>query len=166
MATKDNLAAAFAGESQANRRYLAFAQQAERDGYSQVSKLFKAAAAAETVHALGHLKAMGGIQGTEENIQTAIEGEHHEYTSMYPEFRREAVDENEKRAAVMFRYALAVEEIHHDLYQAAMEAVKAGNDLEEQPIHGCSVCGNTFVGEVPEICPVCNTGKDKFHAVE
>ena len=162
MATKDNLAAAFAGESQANRKYLAFAQKAETDGFPQVAKLFRAAAEAETVHAHAHLRVMGGIKGTAENIEAAIEGESHEFKSMYPEFLVEAEKEGNKPATVSFKNALAVEKIHHDLYRSALEAVKAGNDLAERRIHVCSICGNTVYGDAPDTCPICGVPKDRF----
>src|SRR5210317_1685749 len=118
---EQNLADAFAGESQANRKYLAFAKQAERDGYPQVAKLFRAAAAAETVHAHAHLKALGGIKGTGDNLQEAIAGETHEFKSMYPEMIELAKKEGKKAAERSFSYANAVEEIHAGLYQKAFD---------------------------------------------
>ena len=126
MATTENLKDAFAGESQANRKYLAFAEKAEKDGFPQVAKLFRAAAAAETVHAHAHLRAMGGINDTTDNLKAAIAGEGFEYQEMYPEYVAEAEAEGNKRALYSFKNALAVEEIHHGLYTAALEAVKAG----------------------------------------
>jgi len=166
MGTKENLQAAFAGESQANRRYLAFAGKAEREGYHHIAKLFRAAAAAETVHALAHLRNMGGIRSTTENVQVAIEGEGYEYREMYPQFVEEAVKEGNKPAETMFRFAMAVEGVHHGLYSRAAEALKDGKDLPQERIHVCSVCGNTFVGQAPEKCPVCGAPKSKFNEVE
>ncbi len=162
MATSDNLQAAFAGESQANRKYLAFAKKAEEDGYPQVARLFRAAAQAETVHAHAHLRVMGGIQDTTANLREAIEGEGHEFKEMYPEFLSEAESEGVKPAAMSFKYALAVEEIHHGLYGEALDAVTAGKDLPETKIWVCPVCGNTVKGTPPEKCPICGVPGDRF----
>lgn len=166
MATKDNLADAFAGESQANRKYLAFAQKAENDGLPQVAKLFRAAAAAETVHAHAHLRAMGGIKTTTENLAEAIEGEGFEFQKMYPPYLKLAQEEGNKVAEVSFRNALAVEEIHHDLYTAALESVKSGRDLPERKLYVCEICGNTVYNEAPEKCPVCGVPHSKFFLVD
>ena len=165
MSTKENLAAAFAGESQANRRYLAFAAKAQDEGFPQVARLFRAAAQAEAVHANAHLRAMSGVKSTADNLEAAIEGEAHEFKEMYPAFIAEAESEGNKRAAIAFKNACAVEEIHHDLYSRALEAVKAGNDLPAQAIYVCGVCGNTVAGEAPERCPVCGAPRAKFSAV-
>ena len=165
MATADNLAAAFAGESQANRKYLAFAAKADKDGYPQVARLFRAAAAAETVHAHAHFRVMGGVGDTTANLEAAISGEGHEFREMYPAFVAEAEREGNKAAEVTFKNALAVEEIHHGLYSRALEAVQAGQDMPASTVHVCPVCGNTFVGEVPDTCPICNVGKEKFEEV-
>jgi rubrerythrin len=166
MATIDNLQDAFAGESQANRKYLAFAKKAESQGYPQVARLFRAAAEAETVHAHAHLRAMGAIKDTADNLQAAVDGEGFEFQQMYPGYLAEARDEGQRRAATSFKYALAVEEIHYGLYQEALAAVQAGNDLPEQRIFVCEVCGNTIYGEPPEKCPVCNTPGSRFFEVE
>ena len=162
MATKDNLQDAFAGESQANRKYLAFAQKAEQDGFPQVAKLFRAAAEAETVHAHAHLRVMGGIQATAENLEAAIEGEGFEFQQMYPKFLEQAEAEGNKAAVYSFKNALAVEEIHHGLYSKALEAIKSGSDLPARKVYVCAICGNTVEGEAPETCPVCKAAKDKF----
>jgi rubrerythrin len=164
MATQDNLAAAFAGESQANRKYLAFAKKAEADGYPQVAKLFRAAAAAETVHAHGHLRAMGGIKSTEENLEAAAGGEAYEFQSMYPPFLKEAQEEGVKPAEFSFKFALALaaEEIHHGLYQEALAAVTGGNDLPDRKVYVCPLCGNTVYDDVPDRCPVCQTLGSRF----
>ncbi|MEN8149158.1 MAG: rubrerythrin family protein [Planctomycetota bacterium] len=166
MSTNDNLAAAFAGESQANRKYTAFAKQADKDGFAQVAKLFRAAAAAETVHALAHLRAMGGIRTTAENLAEAAEGERYEYEEMYPPFVEEAKAEGHKRGTISMTHAMAVEKIHHDLYQAALAAVRDGGDLDGAKIWVCDVCGNTFVGEHPEKCPICGVPHSKFTEVD
>ena len=162
MATSDNLQEAFAGESQANRKYLAFAKKAEEDGYAQVAKLFRAAAEAETIHAHAHLRVMGGINSTEENLGAAIEGEGLEFTQMYPKFVKEAEEESNQAAAYSFKNALAVEEIHHGLYTKALEAVKGGSDLPKAKIFVCSICGNTVEGDAPDKCPICGAPKDRF----
>lgn len=166
MATQDNLKAAFAGESQANRMYLAFAKKAEAKGYPQVAKLFRAAATAETVHAHAHFRVMGGIKSTKENLVEAIEGEGFEFQQMYPGYLKEAQDEGNKAAAMSFQNALAVEEIHHGLYSEALSAIEAGADLPASKIYVCSVCGNTVFGEPPEKCPICGAPKNKFDEVQ
>ncbi len=165
MSTSENLQEAFAGESQANRKYLAFAKRAEQDGYPQVARLFRAAAEAETVHAHTHLRVMGGVKKTDENLQTAIEGEGHEFKKMYPKFLAEAKAEGNKPAVFSFKYALAVEEIHHGLYIDALNTVKSGKDLPAIKIFVCPVCGNTVKGQAPDECPICGTAKDQFKEV-
>jgi len=165
MSTKDNLKEAFAGESQANRKYLAYAKKAEAEGFTQVAKLFRAAAEAETVHAHAHLRALGGIKNTEQNLEDAVEGEAHEFQSMYPPFLSQAQQENEKAAVISFKYALAVEEIHHGLYKDALDSVKTGKDLPPKKVYVCEICGNTVYDEAPDRCPVCNAPKTKFDEV-
>jgi rubrerythrin len=165
MATNDNLQAAFAGESQANRKYTAFARKADTEGFPQVARLFRAAAEAETVHALAHLRVMGGVKGTTDNLKEAIAGEGYEFTKMYPEFVAEAETEGHKAALTSFNYAMAVEKVHHELYSAALEAVAAGKDLPAAAIHVCGVCGYTVAGEAPDKCPVCNSAKTRFASV-
>ena len=162
MATSENLQEAFAGESQANRKYLAFAKKAEAEGYPQVAKLFRAAAAAETVHAHAHLRVMGGIKDTAENLRSAIEGEGFEFQQMYPKFVQEAEAEANQPALVTFRNAMAVEEIHHGLYGEALAAVQEGRDLPAGRIFVCEVCGNTVLGDVPDKCPICNAPAARF----
>jgi rubrerythrin len=166
MSTAENLKAAFAGESQANRKYLAFASKAESDGFPQVAKLFRAAAEAETVHAHAHLRAMDGIKSTEENLKAAIEGEGYEYKMMYPEFLVEAQKEGNKRAEITFKNALAVEETHHGLYAEALQTVESGKDFPEQKVYVCSICGHTHYGEAPDRCPVCNAPQERFSEVK
>lgn len=166
MSTDKNLRDAFAGESQANRKYLAFAKKADTDGFPQVAKLFRAAAAAETVHAHAHLRVLKGINSTAENLEAAISGEAHEFQSMYPQFLREAEAEGNAAAAKSFRYALPVEETHHGLYKGALVAVKDGKDLKAAPVYVCEVCGHTVVGGAPDKCPVCGASKAKFFEVE
>jgi rubrerythrin len=166
MSTNDNLMAAFAGESQANRRYLAFARRAEADGLRQIARLFRAVAAAETVHALTHLRVAGHVKHTVENLKAAMEGEHHEFTSMYPGFIAAAVAEGNKAAQSSFEKANAVEQIHHGLYEAALAAAQAGADLPAADVHVCEVCGHTVIGDAPDTCPVCGARREKFTKVE
>ena len=166
MATNDNLKAAFAGESQANRKYLAYAKKADQDGFPQVAKLFRAAAEAETIHAHGHLRAMGGIGDALANLQAAIDGETHEFESMYPGFIREAEKEGRDDALRMFRYANEVEEVHAGLYRKYREAVAAGKQPEAVPVWVCSVCGNTVEGEPPDECSVCGAKKAAFNEIQ
>jgi len=166
MSTSDNLKEAFAGESQANRKYLAFAKKAEDEGFPQIARLFRAAAEAETVHAHAHFRVMNGVKGTAENLRAAIEGEGYEFKQMYPEFLAEAEKEGNKGAVKSFKYALAVEETHHGLYTQALESFNAGRDLPDAPIHVCSVCGHTVIGDAPDTCPVCGVPKSKFMPVK
>jgi len=164
--TIDNLKVAFAGESQANRKYLAFAKKAESDGYPHVAKLFRAAAEAETVHAHAHLRVMGGVKTTTENLEAAIEGEGFESTQMYPGYIAEAEKEGNKAALITFKNANAVEKVHHALYSEALKTLKHGKDLPAGEIYVCDVCGMTVVGEAPDKCPVCGAKRERFFAVE
>jgi rubrerythrin len=161
--TRHNLQEAFAGESQANRSYLAFAKQADKEGYSQAAKLFRAAAEAETVHAHAHLKALGGIGTTAENLQSAVSGETHEFKEMYPQMIEDAKEEGNKAAERSFTYANKVEEVHAGLYQKALENI---DSLEEVDYFVCSVCGYTCEKEPPDQCPVCNSKSKAFFKVE
>lgn len=165
MATSDNLKEAFAGESQANRMYLAFAKKAEKDGYPQIAKLFRAAAEAETVHAHAHFRVMGGIKNTEENLKAAIEGEGFEFQQMYPRFLVQAEKEQNKPAINSFKNALLVEEIHHGLYGEALSAVSTGVDLPETKIFVCAVCGNTVKHQAPDKCPICGASSERFEEI-
>jgi rubrerythrin len=166
MSTSDNLMAAFAGESQANRKYLAFAKKADADGFPQIAKLFRAVAAAETVHAQAHFRVAGLVKSTVTNLQTAIDGEHFEFTKMYPEYIAEAVAEGKKGAQTSFERANEVEQTHHGLYSGALEAAKGGKDLPAADLYVCEVCGHTVVGEPPDECPVCGARREKFTKVE
>ena len=161
--TVEDLKAAFAGKSQANRKYLAFAKKADAEGHPQVAKLFRAAAAAETVHAHNHLRALNGILSTTENLQAAIEGENYEAVSMYPEFVKDAEAEQDKRALRSFNYALEVEKIHEGLYRNAL--VNLGKENEEFDYYVCPVCGYTHERTAPDPCPVCGAVKEKFEKV-
>jgi rubrerythrin len=163
MSSKENLMEAFAGESQANRKYLAFAKKADEDGFTQVAKLFRAAAAAETVHALNHLEIVGGINETKENLQEAINGETEEFTDMYPNFIAEAKAEKNDKALWTFDVANKVEEIHATLYKKALENL---GDNQETDFYVCALCGNTVEEEPPEICPICGAAKSEFMKIE
>ncbi len=157
--TEKDLMEAFAGESQANRKYLAFAAQADKEGYHQVARLFRAAAEAETVHAHAHLRAAGGIRTTADNLMEAMAGEIHEFKEMYPPMIEHARQEGHKAAERSFTYANAVEAIHADLYKKAAELMDA---LPETDYHVCSVCGYTCEGEAPDSCPGCKAAKTAF----
>ena len=162
--TEGNLKEAFAGESQANRKYLAFARKAEQEGFANVARLFRTAAEAETIHALGHLGALGGVGATADNLRAAIEGETHEYSSMYPPMLQQAITD-EHKAKRMFGYALKAEAVHAKLYQMALDAVAQGKDLAETRFYLCPVCGHIELGEPPASCPICGAAKDKFMQV-
>lgn len=160
--TEKSLKEAFAGESQANRRYLAFAKKAEQEGYKQVAKLFRAAAEAETVHAHNHLRALAGIRSTKENVQEAISGETFEFTKMYPEMLIKAKAEGIKEAEMSFDYANHVEKIHAALYEKAL-ANLGKNEVADYYV--CPVCGNTVEGKPPDACPICSTAGRMFMKV-
>jgi rubrerythrin len=157
--TEQNLKEAFAGESQANRKYLAFAKKAEEEGYAQVAKLFRAAAEAETIHAHNHLRVLKGIRSTNENIQEAIAGETHEFKSMYPGMMEKAKVEKNNEALESFRFANEVEKIHATLYTKALE--KLGKN-EAVDYYVCPICGNTVEKAAPDKCPICGTPGKRF----
>jgi len=161
--TMANLQEAFAGESQANRKYLAFAKQADADGFAQSAKLFRSASEAETVHAHSHLKVMGGINSTKENLLEAIAGETHEFKSMYPQMITEAEKEGNAQAVRTFKFANEVEKVHAGLYTKALEALG-----QEGPVFDyfvCSICGHTVEKAAPEKCVVCGAGSKAFFQV-
>lgn len=164
--TTENVQHAFAGESQANRKYLFFAEKAEKEGLKQVARLFRAAADAETAHARNHLNAIKGIQSTKENLQAAVGGENHEFTAMYPGFIKQAKADADKEAERSFDLANQVEKIHHTLFSAYLEALGKGIKLEEKSIYVCQYCGNTVEGEAPDKCPICGVGKKMFKHIE
>ena len=166
MSTEENLKASFAGESQANRKYLAFAKKADEEGFKRVAKLFRAAADAETVHAHNHLRVLNGVKSTEENLQEAINGETHEFEEMYPKMIEEAEKEGNQAALMSFKHANQIEEIHASLYDKALQAVKSQKDLDGVDIYVCQICGNTVEGEAPDQCPVCKAKKELFKKIE
>ncbi len=159
--TSENLKTAFAGESQANRKYLAYAIKADKEGHPQIAKLFRAAAEAETIHALGHLQNMGGVGSTLDNLKDAIAGETYEHTTMYPPMVAQAEQEGH-RGKAMLKWAAAVEKVHADLYKQALEALQAGKDLSTMEIYLCPVCGHLELGHAPDKCPVCGLAGAKF----
>jgi len=161
--TEKNLKDAFAGESQANRKYLAFAEKADKEGYRQIARLFRAAAASETVHAHNHLRALKGIGTTAENLKEALSGETYEFQSMYPPMIEAAKAEGKADAERSFSFANAVEKIHAELYQKAMDKM---GDLDEVDMHVCKGCGHTVEGEAPDVCPVCGASKSAYFKVE
>ncbi len=159
--TEKNLKDAFAGESQANRKYLAFAKKAEQEGFPVVARLFRAAAEAETIHAHGHLQAMNGIGSTADNLKAAVDGETHEFTTMYPPMLKQAEADNHP-AKRMFKYAAKAEEVHAKLYTLALEAVKAGKDLSATAFYLCPICGHIELGQPPANCPICGNKGANF----
>lgn len=158
--TEENLDTAFAGESQANQKYSAFAEKAEKDGFTNVAKLFRATAKAEAFHALGHLKAAGGIKSTAQNLETAISGETYEFTEMYPPMLKQAQAEGHK-AKTMMKWALEAEKVHAELYSKALKAVKAGKDLDTE-VYLCPACGHIEFGKPSANCPICKAAPEKY----
>lgn len=164
--TDKNLRDAFAGESQANRKYLAFAQKAEEEGHRGVARLFRAVAAAETIHAHSHLAEMGGIKSTLDNLKAAYDGEHFEFTKMYPEFIEKAKEEKQGGARKTFYYANEVEKGHGQLYEGAIAAVEDGKAFPDRNYYVCKTCGYTVADAAPDKCPICSAKKDAFFLVE
>jgi rubrerythrin len=164
--TNDNLQAAFAGESQASRKYLYFSEKADMDGQLRIAKLFRAASEGETVHARNHLNAMNGIGSAADNLKGAIEGEHHEFTDMYPGFIEQANKEQNSQAGQSFIWANKVEQIHHSLYQQSLKDLEAGKKIEARPFYVCQRCGNTVEGEAPDKCPVCGAPRTMFKRID
>jgi rubrerythrin len=164
--TSENLQAAFAGESQANRKYLFFAEKAVEEGYKQIARLFRAAADAETVHAKNHFKVMAGIKSTKENLIAAKDGENYEFEEMYPAFIKQAEAEGADKAKDSFTLANKVEQIHHHLFETVLGKLEKGEAVEEKPVYVCQVCGNTVLGEAPEKCPICGAPRKMFKLIE
>jgi rubrerythrin len=166
MATMENAMEAYAGESQANRKYLAFAEQAESEGYKNIARLFRAASEAEGVHARKLMKAMGMIKSTKENVQGSISGETHEYTKMYPGFLKEAEEEKKTDVALVFTYASKAEEVHAGLYKEALNALNNRMDMSNRTVWICPVCGDIFLGQAPEKCPICSAVRKVFREIQ
>lgn len=164
--TEANLREAFAGESQANRRYLFFAHKAEKEGFRQAARLFRAAAEAETVHAFNHFDVMTGVGSTIDNLSTGVIGEHLEFTRMYPAFIEKAIEEEDKKAQRSFEWANEVEQIHYNLFQEMLKAVKGKQLVKEEPYYVCPLCGNTIAGHAPDTCTICGTAGTKFKKIE
>ncbi len=162
--TAEHLAEAFAGESQANRKYLAFAKKADEQGYPQVARMFRAAAEAETVHAHAHLRALKGVGDTADNLKAAVAGETHEFENMYPAMIADAEAEGEKEALRSFEFANAVEKVHAELYQKLLDNLDG--DLGDYPYYVCPVCGFTAEGEAPDRCPICNAKGERFIKID
>lgn len=164
--SEKNLQEAFAGESQANRKYLAFAKKADEEGHKGIAKLFRAAAAAETVHAHSHLEVLGGVKSTLDNLKAAYSGEHHEFTTMYPEFLEKAKEEKHSGARKTFHWANEVEKVHGALYDNALKALEGGSDLSVSEYYVCEKCGYTIADAAPDKCPVCGAKKAAFFQVD
>ncbi len=158
-----NLKEAFAGESQANRKYLAFAERADKDGYPQVARLFRAAAAAETVHAHNHLRALKAINSTADNLKEAISGEIAEFQEMYPRMITAAQNEGHKEALRSFEFANEVEKVHAQLFQKALANMEKKEVVD---MYVCSICGHTVEGEPPDQCPICKAVKKFFNKID
>lgn len=165
MATIENAKEALAGESQANRKYQAFSEKAAEEGFRNVATLYKAASEAEAIHAKKLLKVLTAIESTAKNLEVSIEGETHEYTSMYPEFVRVAEAEKRTDAMLAFTYAMKAEEVHAGLYKKALAAVKSGSDLGREKVFLCPVCGNIEMGKVPDKCPICGVFGKQFREI-
>ncbi len=160
--TEDNLKNAFAGESQAHIKYLAFGAQADQDKLPNVARMFRANSFAEQIHAVNHLRTLAGIGKTGENLAAAMSGEAFEATTMYPEYVKAAEEDGEKAAVTTTSNALAAEKVHYEMYKRAGQTVSICKDLEAKPIHVCGVCGFTMEGDAPDKCPVCGAPKAKF----
>jgi len=165
MATLENLKAAFAGESQANRKYLSFSQKADEEGFKNVARIYRAASRAEEIHARRELSVMGGVRSTAENLKESIEGETDEFTEMYPRFVEEAKKEGNSEAAITFTHAMKAEEVHAGLYKRALEAVSAGKDFDGAEVFLCPVCGNVALESPPGACPICGVPGKKLQEV-
>jgi rubrerythrin len=165
MATMDNAKEAFAGESQANRKYQAFSEKAAEEGFRNVATLYKAASEAEAIHAKKLLKVLTAVESTARNLEASIAGETHEYTSMYPEFVKAAEAEKRSDAVLAFTHAMKAEEVHAGLYKKALAAIKAGNDLGREKVFLCPVCGNIETGKAPDKCPICGVFGKQFREI-
>jgi rubrerythrin len=165
MTTRENAMEAFAGESQANRKYSAFAEKAVEEGYTSIARLFRAASEAEAIHAKKLLKVLGAIEPTAKNVAAAVSGETHEYTEMYPAFLQEAEAEKQSDAALAFTYAMKAEEVHARLYKDALAYLKTGKDLANKKIYLCPVCGNIVFSQPPEKCDICGVFGKVFREI-
>ncbi|MDD2370515.1 MAG: rubrerythrin family protein [Firmicutes bacterium] len=163
MSTKDNLMAAFAGESQANRKYLAFAKKADADGYKSAARMFRAAAEAETLHAHAHLNAADGVGSTEDNLKAAVSGETFEFEQMYPPYLEEAKTEGQQKAIRSFSYAMEAEQVHAKLFADVLSNLSKEDD---SVYYLCPVCGYVEKNGAPDVCPICQAKGSSFIKVE
>ncbi len=163
MSTEKNLAEAFSGESQANRKYLAYSKQADLEGFLFIAKVFRAVAEAETIHAHSHLKSLGGIKSTAENLKAAVDGETYEFSQMYPGFIADAKSENNTVAARSFHLANEAEKVHGALYSTLLANM---DNKEEKEVFLCPVCGHIALGEAPDNCPICGTKKSAYRKID
>jgi len=164
--TKGNLEKAFAGESQANRRYLAYSHKADDEGFPEVARILRAIGEAETIHALNHLRIMGVVDSTKSNLAKAVEGEEYEVKEMYPEFVKQAGKEKSDRAKKTFSYAMEVEKEHAKILKEVQKMVEQGKDVETKNLMVCPGCGYTMWDKIPDVCPVCGATKDVFEEIE
>lgn len=165
MATMENVKAAYAGESQANRKYLAFSEKAAEEGFKNIATLFKAASEAEAIHAKKLLKVMGAIGPTSNNLAESVAGETHEYTEMYPGFIKEAEGDKKTDAVLVFTYAMKAEQVHAKLYEKAIVLLKNGSDMGREKVLLCPVCGNIELGKAPDKCPICGVFGKQFKEI-
>jgi rubrerythrin len=165
MSTYENTKEAFAGESQANRKYLAFSEKAAAEGFNSVATLFKAASEAEAIHAKKLLKVLAAVDSTAKNLDASIAGETHEFTTMYPGFVKIAESESKSDAVLAFTYAMKAEQVHANLYKKALDAVKSGKDMGREKIFLCPVCGNIEIVKPPEKCPICGVFGKQFREI-
>lgn len=165
MATIENAKEAFAGESQANRKYQAFSEKAADEGFKNIATLYKAASEAEAIHAKKLLKVLALIEPTAKNLEVSIDGETHEFTHMYPDFIKAAEAEGRSDALLAFTHAMKAEQVHANLYKKALDAVKAGHDLGREKIFLCPVCGNIEIGKAPDKCPICGVFGKQFREI-
>ncbi|MCX6683193.1 MAG: rubrerythrin family protein [Methanoregula sp.] len=165
MATIENAKEAFAGESQANRKYQAFSEKAAAEGFNNIATLYKAASEAEAIHAKKLLKVLMAIESTQKNLETSIAGETHEFTHMYPEFVKMAETEGKSDAVLAFTHAMKAEQVHATLYKKALDMVKSGKDMGREKIFLCPVCGNIEIGKVPDKCPICGVFGKQFREI-
>jgi rubrerythrin len=165
MATLENVKEAYAGESQANRKYLAFSEKAAEEGYKNIATLFKAASEAEAIHAKKLLKVLGAIGPTQNNLKESISGETHEFTIMYPGFVKLAEAEKKTDAVLAFTHAMKAEQVHANLYQKALALLQSGNDMGREKVFLCPVCGNIELGKAPEKCPICGVFGKQFREI-
>ena len=165
MATIDNAKEAFAGESQANRKYLAFSEKAAEEGFRSVATLFKAASEAEAIHAKKLLKVISAVGTTAQNLEGGIAGETDEFTTMYPGFLKTAEEEKKTDAILAFTHAMKAEKVHAGLYKKALDAIRAGHDLGREKVFLCPVCGNIELGKAPDKCPICGVFAKQFREI-